>query len=414
MLTDAEILDNQTQTLEEVLDKLQDRSDEPLEKAVAEDVNTDALHIAVECLRNIADLHRTISVEGVSKADVQALRAIQARMQPFVRLPTKIALEAYEGMFTPNRSMINQTVSQEAALAEFGKTLKEWFFIFVDFIIRVADWGRRVWNSEDAIRGRLKMMDMNLQSMYNQLNELIKYNAQFGRDAEPDLIAISKLVLSDPKLTRSDAMLMAFNVPNKDGFLKVMDRDTDRVFDSMMKDISSFKTHIEQNKPIGKMTEYGKEFSAIAACYEATTVAADDKDFFKDKIPLDFWRNPKQLVTRPIFAPSHNIEQVQQLAKAIRTIKRNSDFDKIDDPELLVNEIENLSEAVKGLERIIKFKQQLYADCYKASATYANFYIRARDHIEETLRANVADDIESKVLERLSKAWEELLKRMGM
>ncbi|ABY62978.1 virion structural protein [Pseudomonas phage 201phi2-1] len=414
MLTDAEILDNQTQTLEEVLDKLHSRSDEPLEKAVAVDVGNDALHVAVECLRTLSDLHRTIAVEGVSKDDVSALRAIQARMQPYIRLPSKVALEAYEGLFTPNRTMINQTISQEATLAEFGKTLKEWFFIFVDFIIRVSDWCRRVWNSEDAIRLRLKNMDSNLQSMYNQVNELIKYNAKFGRDAEPDLLKISELVLADPKLTRSNAMLIAFNVPAKDGIIKVMDRDADRLFNSMMKDLVSFKLHIEQNKPIGYLIDYGKEFTEIASCLEALTVAVDDQDFFKDNLSLDFWKNPKQLVSRQIFAPSHNIDQVQRLAKEIRSIKRNSNFDALEDADVLATVIENLSEAVKGLERIIKFKQQLYADCYKVSATYANFYIRARDHIEETLRANVADDIEAKVMERLTKAWEELLKRMGV
>lgn len=414
MLSDAELLDNQTQTLEEVLDKLHDRSDEPLEKAVAVDIGNDALHVAVECFRTLVDLHRTIATEGVSKADVQALRAIQSRMEPYARLPTKVALEAYEGLFTPNRTMINQTISQEAALEEIGKTLKEWFFIFVDFIIRVADWCRKVWNSEDIIRGRLKLMDMYLQSMCNQVMELVKYDQTFGRDAYPDLWSLADTILDDPKLTRSETMLVAFNVKGGSDNIKMADKDIDRNFNMLMKDVASLKTHIEQNRPMSIGVNYGLEINVTAEALEDMTVAVDDPEFFKQSVRRDFWTDPKKLVTRPIFAPSHNIEQVQRLAKEIRSIRRNANFDSLKEVDVLAQAIENLSESVKGLERVIKFKQHLYADYYKASATYANFYIRARDHIEEGLRAHAADDIDAKLMERLGKAWDDLLKRMGI
>lgn len=418
MLSESEILDNQTQTLEEALAKLNDRSDEAVEKTVVPDVGADALQVAVECIRTLADLHRTISVEGVSKADVQALRAIQTRMAPYARLPSKVALEAYEGMFTPTRSMINQTISQEATLAEIGKTVKEWFFIFVDFIIRVADWCRKVWNSEELIRGRLKMMDMYLQPMCNQLMELIKYDATFGRKPLDDLLNLADTVLDDPKLPRTESMLQAFNVSKGNSLpgaaIKNIDRSTDANFDRLMKEVASLKSHIEQNKPMSIGVSYDLEFGINAQLLQEMTVAMDDPEFFKQKVRRDFWTDPKKLISRPIFAPSHNIEQVQRLAKEIRGIKRNANFDDLSEVDVIVKTIENLSQSVKHLEEIIKFKQALYADYFKASATYANFYIRAHEHIEEGLRAHAGDDLDKKLMDRLSKAWEELLKRMGI
>lgn len=423
MLTEGELLDNQTQTLEEALAKLADRETDVIEQTTVTDVgDVDTLLIAVECFKSSVDLYRTISKEGVSAADVQALRAIQARMAPIARLPTKVALEAYEGMFTPTRSMINQTVSQEAALAEIGKTLKEWFFIFVDFIIRVADWCRKVWNSEELIRVRLKGMDSYLQVMNNQLMDLVKYDIKLGRDPTPDLLALADTVLHDPKLTRSKSMVIAFNVGNNHASasknnvqaIKNVDKMVDRYFGVLLKSVMDLKVHIEHNQPSIISNLPGIEINDMAKLLEELTVAVDDKDYLADAIRRDFWTDPKKLVTREIFAPSHNIEQVQRLAKEIRAIKRNVNFDALKEVDMLVMSIENLSEGTRGLERIIKFKQALYADYYKASATYANFYIRAREYIDEDIRRNANTDIDTVLMAKLSKAWEELLNRMGI
>lgn len=414
MLSDAELLDNQTQTLEEVLDKLHDRSDEPLERTIVPDVGTNALHVAVECLQTLADITRTIKREGVSKADIQALRAVQTRMEPYARLPTKVALEAYEGLFTPSRTMINQTVSQEASLTEFGKTLKEWFFIFVDFIIRVTDWCRKVYNSEDAIRARLKMMDVQLMSAYNQMNQLAEYSKKQGRNPLDHLDDLATAILTDPKLVQSRSMIIAFNVNKNTSGLKNVDSMVDRYVANSLKDISSLKTHIEQNKPGSVSGWPGVEINSLADQLEALTVAQDEKDYLIKAVTLDFWRNPRGLVTREIFAPSHNIEQVQKIAKEIRGIKRNANFDELKEIDIVVQAIDDLTKTVSGLERIIKFKQQLYSDYYKASATYANFYIRARDSISEEVRVNLVDDKIKVILDKLDKTWAELLNSMGI
>jgi hypothetical protein len=335
-------------------------------------------------------------------------------MQPYARLPTKVALEAYEGLFTPSRTMINQTVSQEASLAEFGKTLKEWFFIFVDFIIRVTDWCRKVWNSEDVIRTRLKALDTQLMSAYNQMMQYAEYSKQNKRDPLSQLEDLARTVLSDPKLTQSRSMIIAFNVNKNTHGIKNVDSMIDRYVANSLKDISSLKTHIEQNKPGSVSGWPGVEINSLADQLEQLTVAQDEKDYLIKAVTLDFWRNPRGLVTREIFAPSHNIEQVQKIAKEIRSIKRNANFDDLKEIDIVVQAIDDLTKTVSGLERVIKFKQQLYADYYKASATYANFYIRARDTIAEEVRVNLVDDKIKVALDKLDKTWAELLNSMGI
>lgn len=410
-----QILDDQTQTLEEALAKLEDRTTEVVEPTHIPEFSTpEVLDVAVECLKATVDLYHTISKEGVSLADVQALRAIQDKMRPYARLPIKPALEAYEGMFTPGRSMINQTISQEASLAEAGKTLKEWFFIFVDFIIRVSDWCRRVWNSEDMIRGRLKMMDTYLMSLWNQLKELKLYNETLGRKSDAELAAIAEKTLKDPKLVKSRTTLVAFAVSNNAKAIEQTSKMVDRNFDRLMKDILSMRSHIEANKPMALGGWWGMEINDLAILLEALTVAdVDEKDFI-NTIGTDFWERPRQLVSRPILAASHNIEQVQRMAKEIRGIKRNGNWDDLKEIDIVVQSVENLSEGTKGLERIIKFKQGLYVDYYKASATYANFYIAARDFLADEIKTKSAADFDNLVMDRLNKAWETTLDKMGI
>lgn len=415
MENEEAILEDQTQTLEQALDKLVDRSEDTIDQTIVDDVDTaSALDVAVECLKATADLYRTISSEGVSAADVNALRNIQQRMRPYVKLPTSVALEAYEGTFTPTRSMINQTISQEATLAEIGKTLKEWFFIFVDFIIRVVDWCRKVLNSEDLIRTRLKLMDGRILLLYNQFKQLMKYNLTLGRNSEEQMYALAKVVLDDPKLIRSDNMLMAFHVKGHDNTVTLADKDIDANFNRLMKDVVSLKEHIENNKPMALGYDYAMELDSTVSVLEDMTVAVPDKDYLIKAVRTDFWERPKLLVLRPIFAPSHNIDQVQRLAKEVRSIKRNSNFDALKEVDILVQTIENITGSVKVLERVIKYKQQLYSDYYKASATYCNFYIRGYETMKEEIYTKSPEDFDKTVMDRLDKVWTDILSKMGI
>jgi hypothetical protein len=415
MLTETEILDEQVQTLDEALDKLEEHSAEPITPNELGDVDAGhALSVTVECLKATRDLYHTISQEGVSAADVQALRSIRDRMSPYMTLTPKVALEAYEGMFTPNRSMINQVISQEATLAEIGTTLKEWFFKFLDFVIKIVDWCRVVWNSEEAVRIRLKALDSNLQSMYNAFDDCLVRNKLAGVDMLPQLTAIAKVVLTDPKLTRSEAMLIAFGLKGHDSVIVHGDKDIDYTFNLLMKDVASLKTHVEQNKPMAVGIDFATDLHVTAEAMEELLVATDEVDFFFDHLGTEFWMHPKRLVGRPIYAPSHNILQVQRLAKEFRTIKRNVNFDNLKEVDILVQTVENISGCVQGLERVIAFKQKLYGDYYKASATMANFYIRGRDVLIDQIAKNGDEDINRVVLTKLNKVWDEILKKMGM
>ena len=421
MLTEDQILDEQVQTLDEALDKLEEHSAEPITPNEVGDTDVgQALSVTVECLKATRDLYHTISQEGVSAADVQALRSIRARMAPYMTLNPRIALEDYEGMFTPNRSMINQVVSQEATLAEVGVTLKEWFFKFLDYIIKIVDWCRLVWNSEGLIRMRLGLIDSNIQSMYNAFEDLIKRNAAMGRDLTPELNKIAGLVLSDPKLDRTPGIIMGFGKTSfasnlKNGAdVRNVDNNIDYTFNHLMKTISSLKNHIENNKPMAIGYNFSLVINDQADTLDELFVASTEKDFFMDNLGLDFWQHPKRLTIRPTFYPAHNIGQVQRLSKEFRTIKRNTNFDKLSEIDILVQAVENITGSVNGLERVITSKQKLLNDYYKASATYANFYIRGRDMLMDEMKKNSSDDNMKLIWAKLDKVWEEILKKMGM
>lgn len=418
MLTESEILDEQVQTLECALDKLADHEKHAVEPATVPDVDAgQALTTSVECMRAIVDLYHTISNEGVSHADIQALRNIQSKMDPYRTLKTKVALEAYEGMFTPMRSMINQTVSQEATLAEIGMTLKEWFFKIVDFVVKVVEWCRVTWNSEDAINLRLKVIDRNLQSMANQCMDVVKRNKTAGRDLNAHLQEIALLVLRDPKLPRTPATIMAFGrkVPGFDNSLEVMDRTIASTVNKLVKDIASLKDHIEKNDHNSSIAyDYGQDIQTEADFLEKLLFAEDDEDYLVTRLGKKFWEYPNILVGRKIYPPSTNIKQVQQIGEAFRGIKRSANFDDLKDVDSVVQAVSNITESIQGLERIIKAKQEIFTQYYKASATMANFYLRAHEYALQQIIQYGDEDINRVVVDKLQKAWSSITDKMGL
>lgn len=415
MLTENEILANQTQTLEEALDRLEDHT-KPIDDLVdlIDTGSVDNSVVAVECLKSLVDLYHTVSIEGVSKADIDALWSIQQRLVPFAALGVKPALEGYSGMFTPNRSMINQNISQEAVLAEIGKTLKEWFYAFIDFIIKMANWCRKVLNSETAINAKLTLINMNIQDLHSQLNNVIKISAKYGRDVLPEVNKVSELVLKDPKLARNELTLIAFNVKGKADELITMDKYTDVLFSYLMKDLHSLKKHVENNDPNVHASLTGYDLEGHLQLYEALTVTNADEDLILDEVGVEFWRKPKTLIERKVFAPKRNIEQVEKVAKAIREIKRNSNFSDLKNVDALVANVEDIMRCIKVLEKIIIVKQTLLTDYYKASATTINLYVRAYDTIVEDLNTNAAEEIKDQALEAISKAWNKTLDKLGI
>ena len=415
MLTESEILDEQVQTLDEALDKLADHENNQITETVVPDSGaSQAVQVTVECLKATVDLYHTISAEGVSAADVKALRHIRERMSPYMTLSYRPALEAYEGMFTPNRSMINQVVSQEATLAEIGLTLKEWFFKFIDFVIKVVDWCRVAWNSEEMVNMRLRKIDHNLQSMFNAFDDVFKRNKAAGRDLSAECNEICKQVLLDPKLPRTHSMLQAFGVKKYEGVINDADAVVDDAYRWILMDIVGLKTHIEQNKPMALGHDYASDINVAVDTVEALHVADPDVKFFIENLPKDFWTSPKQLLGRKVYAPSHNIAQVQAIAKKFREIRRNANFEKLDGVDEIVQAVENITGTIKGLERMIVAKQTLFTNYYKASATLANFYLRGREMLLEEYLKNVDEDSKKVILDKLQKQWDDICYKMGI
>lgn len=415
MQTESEILDTQVQTLEEALDKLADHENNPVTNAVGIDTGANQIvQITVECLRATVDLYHTISQEGVSADDVKALRHIRERMAPFIVLNYRPALEAYEGMFTPTRTMINQVVSQEATLAEIGLTLKEWFFKFIDFIIKLVDWCRIAWNSEAAINIRLGVIDNNLQSMFNEFDRLLKRNLTYGRDYTGELNAIWKQVLVDPKLGRSRAMLYAFGLANDENVYKHANSSVDDSYRWILMDVAALKKRLESNVAMELGHDYAGDVIDAVSVVEDLAVASPDVDFLESNLPKEFWRKPKVILNRTPQVPSQNIAQVQVIAKKLRDIRRSGNFPDLKDTDAMVRSVENITETIKGIERMITVKQNLFTDFYKASATLANFYVRGHDLLLTEAMKYDNDDAMKAVNDRAAKVWESICSKMGI
>lgn len=421
MLSDSEILDEKTQSLDEALQLLEaNRPDDesgPVSNTTRDVQSDSQLSVAVECLNILADLHTTISTEGVSSYDVQTLRSVQAKMAGIqLSAPTKVALERYEGMFTQDRSGVNQTVSVEAAKFEFWKTVKEWFYKLVDFIIDLVKWCKQLQYSETSIRNRYQRVNKELEAAKTILRKLEKDNALGDRDLKPKFKQIQENLLKDPKLTRCKLTLMGFG-PSP---LNV-------AFDKELRQVQTFgKVFATVTSDLATVLEGGQFDQANTtfvgrviddAIKELETFAVEDPntDYFINAPELKDLAlfNPKYMLTRKLYYMDIWMDLLNKSIADLRKIKR---FDKIEDDaaiERVRGAILDLTTGVKAIERVVELLAKLQNCYFKVSATYINYMSKCYEIVREDYEAHALDDLQRAVLAKVDKEWDELMDRMG-
>lgn len=420
MLSDSEILEDKTQSLDEALQLLETNAADgppgPV-KSVAQDTMSDQqLMIAVECMGILADLHTTISQEGVSSYDVQVLRSVQTKMAAITdNAPVKFSLERFEGMFTPTRSGLNQTVSVEAVKFEFGRMLKEWFFKLLDFILDVVKWLKNIQNSEFIVRSRTESLNESLTKAKQHLINMRNLNSINERKFKPAYDEIQAVVLADPKLPKCKLTLMAFGP----GQLNVE-------FDKNLRQVLSFsKTFTTVVSDLLAVLEGGKYDQAnttftgrlvedAVKVIEEFGVESNDVDYFKNEIKdLDMYQ-PKYVLQRKMYyiEPFNNL--LKQAVNDLRRIKR---FDKMTDEadiERVRGAIVDLTAGIKAIERVVAVIAKLQNCYFKVSASYLNYYSRCFEYTRQDFSENILDDLGRAALAKADKAWDGFMDSLGV
>lgn len=420
MLSDSEILDEKTQSLDTALQELEanhaDEAPGPVSSTVRDVLKDQQLVTAVECMGTLTDLWNTISQEGVSVYDVQVLRSVQVKMNDISALrQPKVALERFEGLFTPTRTELNQTVSLEAVKFEFVRILKEWFLKLMDFIIDVVKWVKNVKNSEFMVKARTQAMNDELLSAKQHLTNMRNMNALSDRKLKPAYDAIQEAVLADPKLPKNKLTLMAFG-PSQ----------LNAEFDSHLRTVLNFgkifttvTTDLVQALEGGRYDQANATFvgsiieDAVNELNDFTVESTDENYFAKELPDLDMYQ-PKYVLQRK----SYYIEPFNQLLKvAINDLRRIKRFDKLtDDADItrVQEAVQDLTKGIKAMERTIQIIAQLNNGYFKVSASYMNYYSRCFETTRKDFTANVMDDLTRTAFDKLTKSWDKLMDSLAV
>lgn len=423
MLSDSEILDNKTQSLDEALQKLEANRDNddvgPVSSTVQDVLDDESLEIAIECVQTLADLYSTVSIEGVSSFDVQTLRAVQAKMEPIRESMgiTKVALERYEGMFTPTRSELNQQVSLEAIQIEFGKVIREWFYKLVDFIANMVNWVIRYKDSTNAIKRRYDNINSKVEKMRTHLRNLQKVNAWGDRDLSPEFNAISDTILRDPKLNHNKITLMGFGKsPLNDKFdqtLKTLTGWT-RAFRSVTDDLADLLDSGKATQVTSAFT--GRLLEDSVMVLQEYTVEDPNPDYFFDAPEMKglSFINPKYMLARPIYYMDNWYNLLDDTVKNIKKLKRFNDVTDEATADRIAASIADINTGINAIKTIINTIGALNTAYFKVSACFVNYYTQCYDVVLKDYESHRWDDMQRKGIEKLNKEWDSLLDSMGI
>lgn len=424
MLTDSEILDEKTQSLDDALQQLNANREDgeigPVSNTVRDVMVDQQLMIAVECMNTLADLHTTISTEGVSSYDVQVLRSVQTKMESIQLLPTgKISLERYDGMFTPQRSGVNQTVSTEATIEGFWKVVKEWFFKLLDYILGLVKFFKELQSNAVVIRMRAQRINDQILGAKQQLTHL--RNLAIGdrdRGYTSAYDAIQKEVLSDPKLTKCKLTLMGFG-----------NAQLERDFDKQLKQVMAFSRIFSVvTSDLHKIldggfydranhTFVGRVVEDSVKNIEEFGVESTDENYFFEAAELkdlDMYQ-PKYMLSRKLYYIEEWSKLLDRIVGDLRAVKRfNIDEDQPDTIERVRGAILDLTAGVKALERVVGTIVKLHSSYFKVSASYINYYSRCYEYTRDDMLSNLTDDIGRAAVAKIDKAWDKLMDNLGI
>lgn len=422
MLSDSEILDNKTQSLDEALQKLEANREQneagPVSSTVHDVLNDENLEIAVECVQTLADLYATVSQEGISSYDVQTLRAVQSKMNAISEVGApKVALERYEGMFTPERSGLNQKVSIEAIQVEFMRIVKEWFYKLVDFVVGVVNAVIRLKDHNFMVDRRNEQIKGAVVQYRAQLRELMKLNAWGDRDLRPEFKAIQETLLRDPKLPHNKLTLMGFGTSQ-------LDKD----FQRELKTINSFSVNfkkvvdglavtVEKGDDSNVTTTFfGRILEDAVKTLEEFTVEDPDPDYFF-KAPmlkgLDLMQ-PKYFLER---TPYYMATWYTLLDDSVKSLKRIKRFNAITDEaavDRVAASIADINIGIKAIHTVAKTISELNVCQFKVGATFINYYINCHEVVMEDFKNHRFDDLQRVAIDKAAKAWDKITSDLGL
>ena len=210
MLEHEDVVFEEQRTLASVMDT------EVTKDTVYPEPNPDQLVAVHDSLNKLNDIHNTVSTEGISTYEIQALKSIRSDlMKSGVVLEETTSLENYEYLFSETRSHLNKEISLESIKETIVKTIKAWIAKLIDLLAATLQWIKSMMVSWELTRGNLDKYNQSIGKLSDNFIKLYNIDPRSRARVDPQLKELALALLKEPALNRCMAGLTAFGKDRK-------------------------------------------------------------------------------------------------------------------------------------------------------------------------------------------------------
>ncbi|HFH4533049.1 TPA: hypothetical protein ACGJ7A_005740 [Pseudomonas aeruginosa] len=356
--------------------------------------------VAVEAIHQLSDIYAITKLEGVSKPDVDGIRALVKRMSTEgFEAPKKAvaSLEQYASMFTPTRSTLNVTISQEAVMATIINTLKTWFEKLMELFAKLMRWISDFKKRDVVVATRYGKIVRAVDQARTLFQELLVKNRLGNRkDALLEKFdAIAQSIIDDPKILASRVYAAAFGSVYYQKEIININNEARTELGTMEKLVGTIIEYVNYNgddyralMPIANIREIGK---LATRCNELSTVYPDRSSIpdFPDK---NFWKNSHLLKDRFVAPLDDLLKAYRNSSDALRKLKQLSRNYSQETIDAIGESVQLINTSLEGMRRITDTMFEYSQAQYLAASCVLNYYGKCAQVVSEDYKIHGFND----------------------
>jgi hypothetical protein len=358
---------------------------------------------AVELLEDMVD---TVRQEGISKADVEAVAQIVGSLKDVLPdLATTTGLEAYHGLFTPQRSFLNHQIAQESFVGKVKEIIRK----LIDLGIKLYKDGVR-WLKE-LVSGR-KAVQEKTETVRGKVLEMVKLFKLLPLIYQPQTLAesleVANLVMLSDKLPQNVFQKAAFGCLDCNARITNTGRSMETImqrFEARFKIVLGEAKHGQINPDTFAHIEEGLG-QAVVQVREFLTVDPEP-GYFTQKVDNQFWMFTPQFDTKARVNVEGIVLVYEQAVKFLEELKRLP-FESEQDVSNVKQLITRVTAILGVADEIIQGYVEMERAQLRYVVCYYNFYAQMSNVIHKLVISSAMspDDRAAvvKTLEAITKA----------
>lgn len=327
-----------------------------------------------ESVTILQDLTACVKERGVSQADVAAVQQVLDDVKETIPdIDTKIGLERYQGMFTPEPSFLNHQVSIES----FGEAVMKIITKLIEegrkLAMQMYAWMKTLYRNLTSVEVKCQ----NLEGKILEIRKMYQFlDPQFRWDDRADAKAIAEAILQDPKLDRTFLQRAAFG-----------EQEDWRTYEAAVTTVAQLVEQLEAK--MGKSAALAEQGIADTAIFDNIIrnlgYAEETVQGFLQVNPAPRYHvlaNPTFYANAPVYEPPSNNLDLEIIADAYKACDghlaklKKAKFERDRDAEDVQLLVVNLIKAMNILDQVIAVLAEMPKAQMKMLACHYNFFVK--------------------------------------